>query len=415
MSFTRRFLDRVQPLFNAGGRYEKYYPLYEMLDTFLYTPSRVAQAAPHIRDGNDLKRIMIFVVLASLPAVVVGIYNVGYQANLAMQHLHITDIAGWRGWVLSQLGVAYDAQNALACFVHGLTYFLPIYIVTLVVGGFWEVLFSIIRKHDINEGFLVTSWLFVATLPASIPLWQVALGISFGIVIGKEVFGGTGKNFLNPALVGRAFLFFAYPVDMSGNEVWVTVDAYSGATPLAMVAAGGVEALTQAGITWGDAFLGTIQGSLGETSAAACLLGALFLVFTGVASARIMLGVLVGVILTSLIFNLLGGDSVTVNENMAYGMAHQTPWYWHLVLGGCAFGLVFMATDPVSAAMTNLGKWVFGLFIGVVAILIRVANPAYAEGMMLAILLGNVFAPLIDYVVIRAHIYKRRRRYEQAE
>jgi len=407
MNRLRRGLDKMQPLFQPGGRYQKYYPLYEMVDTFLYTPASVTQTAPHIRDGNDLKRIMIFVVIASLPAVLVGIYNVGYQANLAMQDLHITDLAGWRGWMLHQLGITYNPDNILGCFIHGLFYFLPIYIVTLLVGGCWEVLFSLLRKQAINEGFLVTSWLFVATLPASIPLWQVALGISFGIVIGKEVFGGTGKNFLNPALVGRAFLFFAYPVEMSGNEVWVTVDAYSGATPLAMIAEGGVASLDQAGITWSSAFVGTIQGSLGETSALACLLGAIFLVFTGIASARIMLGVLAGVILMSITFNTLGSDSAS--------LAYQTPWYWHLVLGGCAFGLVFMATDPVSAAMTNTGKWVFGLFIGIVAILIRVANPAYAEGVMLAILLGNVFAPLIDYVVIRVHVYKRRRRYAQIE
>jgi len=285
-------------------------------------------------------------------------------------------------------------------------YFLPIYIVTLVVGGFWEILFAVVRNHEVNEGFLVTSWLFVATLPATIPLWQVALGISFGIVIGKEVFGGTGKNFLNPALVGRAFLFFAYPAEISGEAIWVAVDGYSGATPLALAAGGGVQALAEAGISWSDAFIGTIQGSLGEVSALACLLGAVFLVYTGIASYRIMLGVVIGLSVTVYLLSLLNGD---------VGAVYQTPWYWHLVLGGVAFGLVFMATDPVSASMTNTGKWIYGVLIGFVTALIRVVNPAYTEGVMIAILFGNVFAPLIDYFVIQANIRRRRRRFAQSD
>jgi Na+-transporting NADH:ubiquinone oxidoreductase subunit B len=248
--------------------------------------------------------------------------------------------------------------------------------------------------------------LFVATLPATIPLWQVALGISFGIVIGKEVFGGTGKNFLNPALVGRAFLFFAYPAEISGEAIWVAVDGYSGATPLALAAGGGVQALTEAGIGWSDAFIGTIQGSLGEVSALACLLGAVFLVYTGIASYRIMLGVVIGLSVTVYLLSLLNGD---------VGPVYQTPWYWHLVLGGVAFGLVFMATDPVSASMTDTGKWIYGLLIGFVTALIRVVNPAYTEGVMIAILFGNVFAPLIDYFVIQANIRRRRRRFAQSD
>jgi len=403
----RNRLENMRPLFDKGGRLEKFATLFEMVDTLLYTPARVTQTAPHVRDNIDLKRVMTFVVLASLPAVLIGIYNVGYQANLALASLNLITADGWRGMLLDALAFGYDPQNLFACFAHGLLYFLPLYLVTLVVGGFWEVLFASLRKHEINEGFLVTSWLFVATLPATTPLWQVALGISFGVVIGKEVFGGTGKNFLNPALVGRAFLFFAYPAEMSGDKVWVAVDAFSGATPLALAATGGVAAISESGISWQAAFIGTIPGSLGETSALACLIGALFLVYTGIASGRIILGVVIGMIVATLLASWLGA-----NSDNAFS---QMPWHWHLVLGGAAFGLVFMATDPVSAALTPAGKWLFGLFIGAVCILIRVANPAYAEGMMLAILLGNVFAPLIDYGVIKLHTYRRRRRYARAK
>jgi Na+-transporting NADH:ubiquinone oxidoreductase subunit B len=344
---------------------------------------------------------MIYVVIASTPAVLIGIYNTGLQSCLAMQQLGLTSADGWRGIVLDLMGVGYDPDNMLACFLHGLLYFLPIYIVTLAVGGVWEVLFALVRNHEVNEGFLVTSWLFSATLPATIPLWQVALGISFGVVIGKEVFGGTGKNFLNPALVGRAFLFFAYPGQISGNEVWVPIDAYSGATPLALAAEGGIHAILDNGISWTDAFIGTIQGSIGEVSAVACFAGGLFLVYTGIASWRIILGVIIGMIVTTLLFNSISSETSSI---------YALPWYWHLVLGGFAFGAMFMATDPVSASMTQTGKWIYGALIGFIAMLIRVVNPAFVEGMMLAILFGNVFAPLIDHFVIRAHMRHRLRR-----
>jgi len=264
----------------------------------------------------------------------------------------------------------------------------------------WEFVFAASRNHEVNEGFLVTSMLFALTLPATVPLWQVALGISFGVVVGKEIFGGTGKNFLNPALVGRAFLFFAYPAEMSG-DVWVAVDGYTGATALALAASGGVEAIQQAGITWRDAFIGNIQGSMGETSTLACLAGAAFLLYTGVASWRIMAGVLLGMVATTLLFNAVGNA-----DNPFYAL----PWYWHAVLGGYAFGLVFMATDPVSASMTHPGRWLYGLLIGFMVSLIRVVNPAYPEGMMLAILFGNALAPLIDYGVVQVNVRRRRRR-----
>ncbi len=400
MSRLRRFMDRIHPLFLKGGPYEKLYPLYEMVDTFIYSPAQVTRHAPHVRDAIDLKRLMSYVVIATLPCLLVACWNTGYQANMAMAQLGLSQAAGWRGELLNLLGIGYSPSNVFACFMHGLLFFLPIYIVTLLAGGFWEVLFATLRKHEINEGFLVTSMLFTLTLPPSIPLWQVALGISFGVVIGKEIFGGTGKNFMNPALVGRAFLFFAFPAQMSGDSVWVPVDGYSGATPLSLAATGGMQAIATADISWWQAFLGSLPGSLGSTSALACLLGAAFLIYTRIASWRIICGVFLGMLLTSLIVNVIDGS----NPMLAM------PWYWHLVLGGFAFGMVFMATDPVSAPMTDTGRWVFGLLIGFMTVIIRVFNPAFPEGIMLAILFANIFAPLIDYFVIQANIRRRKRR-----
>jgi Na+-transporting NADH:ubiquinone oxidoreductase subunit B len=247
----------------------------------------------------------------------------------------------------------------------------------------------------------VTSVLFSLILPPTIPLWQVALGISFGVVIGKEVFGGTGKNFLNPALTGRAFLFFAYPAQMSGDAIWTAVDGFSGATPLGLAAMGGVEAILNANVTWFDAFIGTIQGSVGETSTLAILIGGAVILFARIAAWRIVAGVFLGMVAMSTLFNLIGSDT-----NPMFNM----PFYWHLVLGGFAFGMIFMATDPVSASMTNTGKWFFGALIGVMVVLIRVANPAFPEGMMLAILFANLFAPLIDNFVVQANIKRRMKR-----
>ncbi len=399
MSGLRRFLDKVHPNFVNGGKWEKYYSIYEMVDTFLYTPADVTgNNGPHVRDGIDLKRMMTFVVLATIPCIIMALYNTGHQANLAIATLGLEQPEGWRGSLLAMVGVGFTPGNILSNLLHGLLYFLPIYIVTLAVGGFWEVLFAAVRKHEVNEGFLVSSMLYSLILPPTIPLWQVALGISFGIVIGKEVFGGTGKNFLNPALVGRAFLFFAYPAQMSGDAVWTAVDGFSGATPLGLAAAGGVQAITESGVTWMQTFFGNIPGSIGETSTLACLAGLVFLLYTKIASWRVILGVFLGMVGTTLLFNSIGSDT-----NPMFSM----PWYWHLTLGGFAFGMVFMATDPVSAAMTNKGRWIYGAFIGVMVVLVRVVNPAFPEGMMLSILFANMFSPLIDYFVIKANISRR--------
>jgi Na+-transporting NADH:ubiquinone oxidoreductase subunit B len=400
MSSTRQFLDKLHPHFVKGAKLEKLYPVYEMVDTFLYSPSDVTSGATHVRDAIDLKRVMTYVWIAALPCMFMALLNTGYQANLAMETLGLQEVPGWRGWIVNLFG--QNPYNPLSDIVHGAMFFFPVYLVTLVAGGIWEVLFAVVRKHDVNEGFFVSSILFALTLPPSTPLWMVALGISFGVVIGKEVFGGTGKNFLNPALTGRAFLYFAYPAAMSGDAVWTAVDGFAGATALGHAAIGGVTAVREAGISWWATFIGFEKGSLGETSTLACLLGAGFLIYTRIANWRIMAGVLVGMIATATLFNVVGSSS-----DAMYAM----PWYWHLTLGGFAFGTVYMATDPVSAAHTNAGRWVFGALVGFMTVLIRVVNPAFPEGIMLAILFSNIFAPLIDYVVIKINIAKRVKRY----
>jgi len=389
----RKILDDIEPHFLEGGRFQKLFAVYEVFDTFLYAPASVTHATAHVRDGIDLKRIMITVWLAAFPAMFYGMYNLGFQATDVMPADYAVE--GWRGWLISLFG-GYDGSNIWHCLWYGAVFFLPIYIVTFLVGISWEILFASTRGHEVNEGFFVTSILFALTCPPDIPLWQVALGISFGVVIGKEIFGGTGKNFLNPALTGRAFLYFAYPAQLSGDAVWVAVDGYTGATALSVVASDGMAALREQW-TWTEAFVGAVPGSIGETSTLAIFIGGILLLLTRVASWRIITGVFLGmVILSSLLNNV-------ESSNPAFAM----PWYWHLVTGGFAFGMVFMATDPVSSSMTNAGKWFFGLLIGVMAVLIRVVNPAFPEGIMLAILFANLFAPLIDHFVVQANIKRR--------
>ena len=397
---ARDFLDSIEPHFAKGGKLEKYYGLYEMVDTFIYTPSDVTRGSTHVRDGNDLKRTMTFVVIATFFCILMAMYNTGYQANTAIEAMGLEKAEGWRSLPMMVFG--YNPMNPLSNMVHGALYFLPIYIVTLAVGGVWEVLFATVRGHEVNEGFLVSSMLYTLIMPPDMPLWQVALGISFGIVIGKEVFGGTGKNFLNPALTGRAFLYFAYPASISGDSVWVAVDGYTAATPLGLAATGGLDAVHTAGYGWFQTFFGFMPGCLGETSTLAILIGAAFLLYTRVASYRIVAGVFIGMVAMSTVFNMIGSDS---NPMFAF------PWYWHLTVGGFAFGMVYMATDPVSAAMTNTGRWIFGVLVGVMTVLIRVVNPAFPEGIMLAILFSNMFAPLIDYFVVQANIKRRLRRH----
>ncbi|HPD24541.1 MAG: NADH:ubiquinone reductase (Na(+)-transporting) subunit B [Bacteroidales bacterium] len=390
MNFLRKTLDKVKPNFEKGGKFYFLHSTFDAMETFLFVPNKVTRTGAHIRDFMDMKRNMIVVFIALLPALFFGIWNTGYHHFLSIGE----DPTFW--------------GNVL----YGLKKIIPLYIVVYAVGGAIEVAFAQIRKHEVNEGLFVTGMLIPLIVPADIPLWMLAIATAFAILIGKEIFGGTGMNILNPALTARAFLFFAYPAWMSGDKVWISgmmsgeniIDGFSGATLLSQAAAGSTNFVNGLGesLSVSDMFWGFIPGSVGETSVAAILIGAFILIITGVGSWKIMLSTLIGGITMGLLLNILA-----VNPYMAL------PWYEHLLLGGFAFGLVFMATDPVTAAQTERGKYIYGFLIGFLAILIRVLNPAYPEGMMLAILLMNVFAPLIDYMVIQSNIKKRIKRLQK--
>ncbi len=415
MKLLRYLLDKPAPLFAKGGKLAFFYPLYEAIDTFHYTPGKATGCAPHVRDALDLKRLMFTVVIALVPAILMGMWNTGYQANAALAAGATPE--GWRGAIVAALGLGFSPNNPFACMLHGALYFFPILIVAFMVGGGIEVGFAMVNRHEVNEGFFVTGFLIPLILPATIPLWQVALATAFGVIIGKEAFGGTGMNIFNPALVTRAFLYFAYPAQNSGENVWTpiaagqTADGYSGATLLARVAeavpneAGNayqaaISSMTINGqsVNWMDAFMGWIPGSIGETSTLACLLGAALLLATGVASWRIMVAMIAGGFAMTTLLNLAGSQT---NEML------NLPFHWHFVIGGFAFGMVFMATEPVTAAYTQSGKYVYGFGIGLMAVLIRVLNPAFPEGVMLAILFMNLLAPLIDHVVVSRNIRRR--------
>jgi len=382
MNPLKKIFNQNESLFTGAGKYKKFAPLFDATKTFFFLPSPKNLVLPFIRDHIDLKRYMSFVLLALLPVLIFGIYNTGFQSGLS----------------------AGETFGTGKSFLVGAGYVLPIIMVSYGVGFFWEILFAVVRRHKISEGFLVTGILFPLTLPATIPLWQVALGISFGVVMGKEVFGGTGKNFLNPALTARAFLFFSYPLSMSGN-IWVavkdTVDGISGATALAITGIEGqsiTTALSTSGFSLSDLFLGFVPGSIGETSALCCLLGALFLMVTRIANFRIILGGISGLVVTSILIYLIpGGQDSWANAGPLY----------HLCAGGFLFGICFMATDPVSAPGTHPGRWAFGFLIGFLTVIIRVVNPAFVEGTMLAILFMNVFSPLFDHMVIKYKASKR--------
>ncbi|QNS15202.1 NADH:ubiquinone reductase (Na(+)-transporting) subunit B [Mannheimia bovis] len=400
----KNLFEKMEPAFHKGGKYEKYYTLFEAAYTIFYTPGTVTRKDAHVRDAIDSKRMMLIVWLALFPAMFYGMYNVGNQGILAaLQMGTLTDLIAnnWHYSLADSLGSVTDAGWGTKMLL-GATYFLPIYLTVFAVGGFWEVVFAMVRKHEINEGFFVTSILLALIVPPTLPLWQAALATTFGVVVAKEVFGGVGKNFMNPALAGRAFLFFAYPGQISGDAVWVAADGFSGATALSQWAVGGEAALkhvaTGETITWMDAFLGNIPGSIGETSTLMLIIGAAIIVFARIASWRIIAGVMIGMAATATLFNVIGSET-----NPLFSM----PWHWHLVLGGFALGMFFMATDPVSAAFTNKGKWAYGILIGFMCVLIRVVNPAYPEGMMLAILFANLFAPIFDYLVVQGNIKRR--------
>ena len=393
----RDFLNKLEPNFHSGGKYEKYYPVYEMIDTIFYSPGRVTQGASHVRDAVDMKRVMTTVWWCAFFPMLAGMYIVGHNALIAMADMGISELEGWRGAIVALLA-GYNPESIWHCFIYGAVFYVPIYATTFIVGGLWEVLFAVKRGHEVNEGFFVTSILFSLTLPATIPLWQVALGISFGVVIGKEIFGGTGKNLLNPALTGRALLIFCLPRTDFGRR--------------------GLDGRRR--LQWRNGARGrSSQWDGRDRSDGADLDGCIhwqharlhwrgidarhfdrgvFLLVTRVASWRIMLGTFFGMVVTALLFNAIGSET-----NPLFAM----PWHWHLVLGGFAFGMVYMATDPVSAAMTDTGRFAYGALIGFMCVLIRVVNPAFPEGMMLAILFANLFAPLFDYSVVRANIKRR--------
>lgn len=372
-------------------------------DAVLYTPGDVARGAVHVRDAISLRRAMAVVMLALAPCVIWAMYNTGLQANLALDPAKLGELTGWRHAVITGLGLGYSPTNIAASVVHGALYFLPLYAVVFIVGRLWEIVFAIFRGQELDEGFYVTALIFPLILPATTPLWQAAFAISWGIVIAKLVFGGTGMNILNPALVARAFLFYAYPAQIIGERLWVPipatqmVDGTSGATMLE-----GVRKLstpfTGEGLSWWNAFVGLEPGSMGETSALLCLVGAAVLVWTRVYSWRTMVAAALGTIVVAQLFNLVGSET-----NPAFAI----PFWWHMVLGSWAFGIVFMATDPVTSAFTARGKWIYGFMVGALAIVIRVLNPAYPESIMLVILFMNVFAPLIDYYVVRGNIRRR--------
>jgi len=377
MKFLRNILDSIEPQFTGDGKFRKFYPMYEMIDTFLFTPSTQTKNAPYVRDNIDLKRSMVFVVLALLPCFLFGIYNVAHQIM--------------------------PEADLITKVIQGSLVVLPIYVVVFTVGGICELLFAIIRGHEINEGFLVTGFLIPLCLPPTIPLWMVAVATAFGVVIGKEIFGGTGYNVFNPALLARAFLFFSYPIDMSGDKVW-TADGVSQATPLLSASSSSLDPASPFyGVSWLDAFLGFIPGSIGETSTLAILIGASFLILTGIASSRVMIFTFAGMVFTSTLLNIIGSST-----NAMFSI----PPHWHFVMGGFAFGMVFMATDPVSSAQTDRGRMQYGFLIGSMAVIIRCINPAYPEGMMLAILFANAFAPLFDYYAVQRNIERRKNGYK---
>lgn len=381
MNWIRQKLDKLKEPFSEGKKLEKFAPAFNAFDTFLFVPNHTTKKGAHVRDAVDMKRVMITVVIALLPALIFGMWNTGCQYLIQVQ----TEVPFWDAFGL------------------GLSKVLPMIIVSYGVGLAIEFAFAIYRGHEVNEGFLVTGLLIPMIMPVGIPLWMVAMSVIFAVVIGKEVFGGTGMNVLNPALTARAFAFFAYPTYMSGTKVWVmnagTVDGVSGETILGTLAQGGTVDYSAASMFWG-----TIPGSIAETSTVCILIGALLLLLTRVASWRIIFGGFIGAAVTAFLFNLLPSIGV---EGSALS---NFPWWQHLIVGGMAFGVVFMATDPVSGAQTFKGKWIYGFLIGMFAILIRIFNPAYPEGVMMAILLMNVFAPTIDYYVIQANISKRKKR-----
>jgi Na+-transporting NADH:ubiquinone oxidoreductase subunit B len=404
MKGLRNYINSIKPNFVGEGKYAKWFPLFDAIENFVFSTQTKTTNPVHVRDGVDIQKIMVIVWLSTFPAMFFGMYNLGAHSLEYLESINQLNTGDWHHSLVNLVG--YDSTSFISKLWFGACYFMPIYITVFVVGISWEALFAIVRKHEINEGAFVSTVLFSLSCPPDLPLWQAALGITFGLVIGKEIFGGTGKNFLNPALTGRAFLYFAYPSQISGDKVWIAgladnniiPEGYSGATALGVAAENGMVAIQQ-NYTWMDSFLGFVPGSVGETSVIAIGIGLVILLATKVASWRIVVWTIAGMIFMSSILNWVGSDT-----NPMFGI----PWYWHAVIGSFAFGLVFMATEPVSGSGTNTGRCIYGFIIGVTVVLIRVINPAFPEGMMLAILFANLLAPVIDHMVMVSNINRRK-------
>ena len=401
MKFLERFFDKNRP-----SKENRYFYLYEVVQNFFFSSKVATTGKTHIRDRLDVQRVMVVVWLATFPAMFWGMYNMGFWGLDYLDRGNFSSTGDWHNWLVQLVGT--DVNNHFHRFWFGMVYFIPIYATVFVVGIACEAIFATIRRHEINEGAFVSTVLFSLSCPPDIPLWQAASGIAFGIVVGKELFGGTGKNFLNPALTGRAFIYFAYPTELSGDMVWIAglvdngaLDGYSGATALGIGAAEGMAGISS-NFTWGQSFFGHIPGSIGETSTFLILLSGAYLVYTKIASWRIIFATMIGMIAMSTFLNFVGSETNPM---------FSVPWYWHLTIGGFAFGMIFMATEPVTAASTNKGRWIYGLSIGIIAVLIRVVNPAFPEGMMLAILFANLLAPAIDFAVTSRQTSKRMQRY----
>ena len=379
--------------------------LQTMMNRFFWSSTLVTRSGPHIRDANNVQRLWNFFVLASLPAWLIGTWALGHQTNLAIADFQLESVPGWRASLLTQVGIGFDASSVMGCFTHGLLYFLPIFMVALLVGAFWQALFANLRKKQPDEGLLVIAWFLALMMPATAPMYQVAMGMTFGIVVGKLIYGGSGRYLVNPALLGMAFLVFSYP-SLFGQGAWVPLADYDQPTVLELVTdEGGLKVVSAVGYSYWQLFIGDKPGAVGVVSSLGAIIGALFLIWSGMASWRIMLGALIGLVGTALILNLIapGNDLFSV------------PWYWQLVMGGFLFGVVFLATDPVAGPMTDPGRWGFGLLVGMLTLVIRAANPSYYEGVIFAILLASMFSPLIDFVVTEMNIRRRRLRLETDE
>jgi Na+-transporting NADH:ubiquinone oxidoreductase subunit B len=401
----RRWFDQLRPKIRDYGKWPAWRASFQLLDRFLYSSPATTSGTVHVRDTGNVQCLLNNFVIASLPCWLIGLWNTGEQTNLAMQLTGTAMLPGWRGELLGLLGFSYDPLNIGACLFVGLLFFVPIFLVALATGAFWEILFAQKRSKPVDEGLLSIAWIFCLILPATTQPFEVALGMTFAIVVGKAVFGGTGRYLVNPSLLGVCFLVFSYPDRVFGPDSWIPVPGYDEATTIELVVEeGGVNALLAVDYSWLQLFIGNQPGPMGAMSILGCMLGALYLLITGSASWRIMAGSAAGLIGTVLVMNAIGGDTPL----------YSVPWYWHLVIGGWAFGTVFVATDPVAAAVTNAGRWSFGILVGVLTVIVRVTNPAYYDGVIFAILLACIFSPLIDYFVVARNIRRRRIRQEQA-